>query len=71
MTKVNYEKLWKDHKEKKIQTYIKLHNGGRSLISFNAKSELAKELSEMDSRDETDEFGSVLYDLQTMNKEGK
>ena len=71
MAKVNYEKIWKDHKESKIKTYIKLHNGKQGLISFKVQKELAKELIEMDSRDGTNDFGNVLYDLQTMNRSGK
>lgn len=71
MAKVNYEKIWKDHKEKKIQKYIKLHYGEIGIIPFKEKMELAKELSEMDNRDGTNEFGNVLYDLQTMNWEDK
>lgn len=70
MSKVNYKKIWKDHKESKIQKYIKLHNGEVGIIPFAEKLELAKELSEMDNRDETNEFGNVLYDLQ-MNREDK
>ncbi|WP_239700265.1 hypothetical protein [Mammaliicoccus sp. D-M17] len=70
MAKVNYEKIWKDHKESKIKTYIKLHNGEQGLITWQASRDLAIELSEMDSRDGTNEFGNVLYDLQ-MNKEEK
>ncbi|MGO1989579.1 hypothetical protein [Mammaliicoccus vitulinus] len=66
--KVNYEKIWKDHKESKIKTYIKLHNGEQGLITWQASRDLAIELSEMDSRDGTNEFGNVLYDLQ-MNRE--
>ncbi|WP_312684260.1 hypothetical protein [Mammaliicoccus sciuri] len=68
MAKVNYEKIWKDHKEIKIKTYIKLHNGEQGLISFKSQQELAKELTEMDSRDGTNDFGNVLYDLQMMNR---
>ena len=68
MAKVNYEKIWKDHKESKIKTYIKLHNGEQGLISFKAQQELAKELKEMDGRDGTNDFGNVLYDLQMMNR---
>ena len=67
MSKVNYEKIWKDHKESKIEKYIKLYNGEQGLISFKAQQELAKELTEMDSRDGTNEFGNVLYELQ-MNR---
>lgn len=70
MAKVNYEKIWKDHKESKIKTYIKLRNGEQGLITWQASRDLAIELSEMDSRDGTNEFGNVLYDLQ-MNKEDK
>lgn len=68
MAKVNYEKIWKDHKESKIKTYIKLHNGEQGLITWQASRDLAIELSEMDSRDGTNEFGNVLYDLQMMNR---
>lgn len=68
MAKVNYEKIWKDHKEKKIEKYIKLHSGEQGLITWQASRDLAIELSEMDSQDGTNEFGNVLYDLQ-MNKE--
>lgn len=32
MAKVNYENIWKEHKESKIKTYIKLHNRERGLI---------------------------------------
>lgn len=70
MAKVNYEKIWKDHKENKIKTYIKLHNGEQGLIRWQASRDLAIELSEMDSRDGTNEFGNLLYDLQ-MNREDK
>ena len=56
MAKVNYGKIWKDHKESKIKTYIKLHNGEQGLISFKAQQELAKELKEMDGRDGTNDF---------------
>ncbi|MBF9297217.1 hypothetical protein I3V70_03820 [Staphylococcus schleiferi] len=68
MAKVNYEKIWKDYKESKIKTYIKLHKREQGLISFKAQQELAKELTEMDSRDGTNDFGNVLYDLQMMNR---
>ncbi|MCO4323258.1 hypothetical protein [Mammaliicoccus sciuri] len=71
MAKVNYENIWKAHKESKIKTYIKLHKGEKGLISFKAQQELAKELTEMDSRDGTNDFGNVLYDLQMMSKEDK
>lgn len=71
MSKVNYEKIWKDHKESKIKTYIKLHNGEQGLISFKAQQELAKELTEMDGRDGTNDFGNLLYDLQKMKMEEK
>lgn len=69
MAKVNYENIWKAYKESKIKTYIKLHNGEQGLISFKARQELAKELTEMDSRDGTNDFGIVLYDLQMMYRE--
>ena len=65
------KKIWKDHKESKIKTYIKLHNREQGLISFKVQQELAKELTEMDSGDGTNDFGNVLYDLQTMNRSGK
>ena len=68
MAKVDYEKIWKDHKESKIKIYIKLHNREQGLISFKAQQELAKELTEMDSKDGTNDFGNVLYDLQMMNR---
>lgn len=68
MVKVDYETLWKDLKESKLRTYIKIHNGEEGLISFKVKQELAKELSEMDSRDGTNDFGNLLYDLETMNR---
>lgn len=71
MAKVNYEKIWKEHKESKIKTYIKLHNGEQGLISFKAQQELAKELTEMDGRDGTNDFGNLLYDLQKMKTEDK
>lgn len=71
MVKVNYENIWKAHKESKIKTYIKLHNGEQGLISFKAQRELAKELTEMDSRDGTNDFGNVLYDLQMIYREDK
>ncbi|WP_239700334.1 hypothetical protein [Mammaliicoccus sp. D-M17] len=68
MAKVNYEKIWKDHKERKIEKYIKLHNGEQGLITWQASRYLAIELSEMDSRDGTNDFENVLYDLQMMNR---
>ena len=68
MAKVNYEKIWKDYKESKIKKYIKLYNEEQGLISFKERQELSKELSEMDSKDGTNEFNNVLYDLQMMNK---
>ncbi len=71
MAKVNYEDIWKTHKESKIKTYIKLHNGEQGLISFKAQQELAKELTEMDGRDGTNDFGDLLYDLQKMKMEDK
>ncbi|WP_436883697.1 hypothetical protein [Mammaliicoccus sciuri] len=76
MAKVNYEKVWKSLKEKRIQEYIKLHQTCNQAVTPNnqihlfsianamvSKKDLAHILNEMDKLDGTHEFSNLLHDM--------
>ncbi|MCQ9300528.1 hypothetical protein NQ043_05125 [Staphylococcus hyicus] len=72
MTKVDYKRIWQDWKERKIRSFILLHENAKirkdKYYSIE-RNKVAYELREMDILDGTQEFQNLLHDLESINEE--
>lgn len=71
MVKVDYKHIWQDWKERKIRSFILLHENAKvrkdKCYSIE-RNKVAYELREMDELDGTQEFQNLLHDLERVNK---
>lgn len=58
-----YKEAWQTLKEKKIQEYIRLHEGIEGFFAVDDMQILASDLIEMDKLDGTKEFSNLLHDM--------
>lgn len=58
-----YKEAWQTLKEKKMQEYIRLHEGIEGFFAFDNMQILSSDLTEMDKLDGTKEFSNLLDDM--------
>lgn len=70
MTKIDYKHIWQDWKERKIRSFILLHENvkiRKDKYYSIERNKVAYELREMDELDGTQEFQNLLHDLERAN----